>query len=701
MMLTISFYNLIEIEPVLYFARIFLPKEEKISLNKCNYIKGGFKMKRRLITMLCLCTLLVSGLAGCQSSKDPVETLNEDVTVENNTNSIAKEAPELVAKVAAGTLPPLEERLPVEADIMVENMESIGTYGGKLTSYFKGKGSQWDYGKMTEEPLFRFKNDGTIEPNVAKGYDVNADATEFIIYLREGMKWSDGVEFTAEDVVFFYDHMCVPETFGKSLWDCFYSVNPVTTERTPATAEKVDDYTVKFTFADPKPTFLENVAINAKWLFAPKHFYEQILPEFIGDEAAEQKAKEMGYSDVAAMGLETGYYYWNIIGRPTLRPWVTKNDPDSDLFVMERNPYYWKVDKEGKQLPYIDELNFIKTSDEQQNLLMVLSGDVDLALVKYSDITTLVDHMGTGGYVLTEWVSTAWSGVGAAFQLNQTVRESDGSLGKKSQLYQDIRFREALSIAVDRKEITNIVSDGFAKPTQASPPEGGMGYSKEWAEKWTEYDPKAAEALLVDIGMVKGNDGYYKFEDGSDFVLNIQTSAEESAVDKTAELVIKYWDEIGIKTTYRHYDRSLLEDMLKAGKHEALLAPISPMSSINPALRPDTIIPIKNYSAWYGDFGTWYATEGKEGVEPTGDVKEILNLYDKIRTSTTSKEVETYSAQILELHKKNIWEIGFMSDTPVLIAKNEMLKNFPDVAVYCDEFRGLGIAHLQKAYFAK
>ena len=195
------------------------------------------------------------------------------------------EAPMLETLVQSGALPPVEERMPVASEILVVDVEKeIGQYGGTWNNVWKGVDDKWAPGKMTEEPLFRFKADGSgIEPNVAKGYDVSEDARVYTIYLREGMRWSDGVPFTVEDVLFYWEHMLKQETFGKQVYDCYYSVDPETGDRALCEIEKVDDYTFRVTHKYPSALFLERVAIDNKWFFAPKHYPETILAEFIGD----------------------------------------------------------------------------------------------------------------------------------------------------------------------------------------------------------------------------------------------------------------------------------------------------------------------------------------------------------------------------------------------------------------------------------
>jgi peptide/nickel transport system substrate-binding protein len=609
------------------------------------------------------------------------------------------EPEEFKALVEAGKLPELEKRLPAADDVMVEYMESTGNYGGELNFTFNGKSSQWYYGKITEEALFRFKTDGTVEPNVAKGYDVNDDATVYTIYLREGMKWSDGEPFTADDVIFFYYEMCVEETFGKSLWDCFKVTDPDGNDSI-AKFEKVDDYTFTVTFEYSKPTFLENLAINGKWCFAPAHWYKEILPKFIGEEAANAKAKEMGYSDAVAMGKETGYYYWNVPGRPTLRPWVVfedveHNDCDGEYFVMRRNPYYWKVDEKGQQLPYINELRFLRVSDPQQTLLKILDGTVNIFAVSYTDYDVLTANMDKGGYEFVEWSSVSWADLVSQLHLNQTVKDL-----KKRELFQNPDFRQALSIAVDREEYAALISDGFADGRQAAPSKGAMGYSEEWATKWTEYNPEKAKELLESCGLVKGSDGYYDFKDGTDFVLNLQTFTDSGA-DSSAEILMKYYNDVGIQTTYKPVDRSVLDNMTTSNDHEAVLAPVSSATSVSIILRPDTLVPVRNYTPWYGAVGNWYASKGAEGVEPTGDLKKLCELYDELKGAMNAKEQEEIALKMLRLHEDNIWVIGYMESLPVLIAKDKNIRNFPENSIFCDEFRDFGIAHYQCLYFAQ
>jgi peptide/nickel transport system substrate-binding protein len=611
--------------------------------------------------------------------------------------SVQKEASMLASKAVAGQLPSLEQRLPAAGDVMVETMNSSGAYGDHLTFLFNGRTDQWYYGMITEEPLFRFTMQGTVEPNVAKGFTVNANSTEYTIQLRRGMKWSDGVPFTADDCIFFYEKMILPRSFGNAIYNCYYSTNPTTKERTLCTMEKVNDYEFKVKFKDPSPNFLELVAIDTKWMFAPAHYYKKLLPEFIGEAAAAAKAKEMGFADVAALGRQTGYYHWNIFDRPQLRPWKITNDPDSDLMIMERNPYYWKVDAEGRQLPYMDRLHFVRISDPNQVILKVMAGEADVAGVSYVNIAALKQNEKQGHYRLLTWDNLNWTGPGNLI-FNQSSEDP-----KLRALFANREFRHAISISADRKEMSALVSDGWTVPKQTSPSEGGMGYTKAWAEKWTEYNPQEAKRLLEqNVGLKMGADGYYTFTDGSRLLLEILSSDNSAEAARAAELLTeKYLKNIGIRAVFSLRDRAYIDEQTRANKVNVVMNSNYGINTINISLRPDSAVPVRNnFSPWYGAFGTWFATNGESGEAPAGEILRLINLYREMSAASTKAEINRIALQMLKIHEDNIWQVGFLSATPTLYAVNDKLKNFLERGLQCDEFRNLGLAHPAIWYLA-
>ncbi|WP_028563244.1 ABC transporter substrate-binding protein [Paenibacillus pinihumi] len=647
------------------------------------------KRNKSFILLLVIMALV---MAACSNNAAPKEAEkpkdNTDKPVETAQSDV-KEAPMLTALVTAGTLPKLEERMPVQSDIMVQEVvDEIGTYGGDWKMPWTGPGDKWGVGMATEEALFRFNKTGDkVEPNVAKGYEVNDDSTVFTIHLREGMKWSDGVPFTADDVLFYWEHMLTKETFGKKIYDAYYSVDPATGNKALAEVKKVNDYTFTVTHKYPNVQFLERVAIDNKWFFAPAHFHKTILPELVGDAKTLEITKQWGYEDPKVFLVETGYYDWIHYQIPTIRAWVPKNDPNSDQFIYERNPYYWKTDAEGKQLPYMDRIVMTKIQDPSQKLLGTLSGDYNLVTFDSKDFTVLKENEKKGDFRVIPWTQPTWSSAGV--QLNQTT--PDPNLRK---LFQDIRFREALSIGVDRVEISEIVTNGLADPIQASVPEGVIGYQEGWAKQWAEYDPERANQILDELGLTKRDKNNFRiFADGSDLTLDIVEGSPDNAA--FLELLKKYYENLGLKLNVKVVDSGTQFDLKYANK---IPMHTENISVANVAFRPDTLVPLRVITPWFGHYGLYSSSGGKEGEKPEGDVALILQLWDKVKASKSVDEINQYSNEIVKLHMKNQWVIGYAGPTPVLITASNSVRNVPSNLVWADEYRTLGHGHPSQFY---
>ncbi|MBR6537025.1 MAG: hypothetical protein IKT67_07465 [Lachnospiraceae bacterium] len=318
------------------------------------------------------------------------------------------EAVMLQQAVEARILPAVERRLPKAEDVVIVENGTLGVYGAEVQ--FATVNADTLTGALVSEGLFYYAEDGTIAPNIAKSYTVNSDFTNYTIYLREGLRWSDGVLFTADDCVFFYEEMCLPETFGEDLWQCFTVTNGSKKER--AVMKKLDAYSFEVTFPVSKPEFLNELLVQGGICFAPEHYHVNLLPEYMGEDAAKAKAKDMGYADTAEMLRETVVSAWNTPGVPTLNSYVLSteegmSDVKGNYYEFVRNPYYWKIDAAGKQLPYMDRLGFTRISDESQKMLLTTEGFLSVSLLTAEQVPEAQSGAERGEYRVITWTDSS------------------------------------------------------------------------------------------------------------------------------------------------------------------------------------------------------------------------------------------------------------------------------------------------------
>ena len=652
------------------------------------------KKFNKWLSLLLVVVMCVGILAGCVKTP-PVATTTGNAEQPNGSTPVASTpAPTNPVDIqeytqspyiteVMGITVPVEDRLPVAEDIMVENAGylEVGVYGGELKR--TASGGNWDNGKPIEEGLFRFTTQGTIEPNVAKGYDVNEDATVYTIYLREGMRWSDGEPFTAEDCVWFYNAICLNKIDSKGVRNCHKDANG-----DPAVVEKVDDYTFTVTFGTSKYDFIEALTVDLKWHYAPKHIFEKFVDAAIAGDNETALAEALAitgreYKDAADAGKKLLYYFWNEPGVPTLNPYVLsteegKNNVQGEYYEFVRNPYYWKTDVVGQQLPYIDKIVGVTVSNVDQELMLLLDGTVDFQTVSMDSIETI---LAAGNINVYEWSGADWGDVGTQMHFNLGIADE-----KLNALFNNAAFREAMSICVDRDVVAGLYGSGWLEGGQAAPQKGALGYSEEWASKWTEYDKEKAKTLLESCGLVMGSDGFYDFADGTDFVLNI-TSVADSGAAETYKILEPYYTAVGIKTTFKDADRSVIDNDLLAGTIECMLYPVTGIGDISIALKPNSMIP------GFATNVAWYGTMTKETA--TGDLLKLIELKEQLDKTSDAAEREAICLQMLQLHEKNQWTIAYVAASTTFHAVNERIHNFLADGVWSDIYRDLGIAHCQ------
>lgn len=572
------------------------------------------------------------------------------------------EAPMLRQRVAAGELPPVAQRLP-EEPLVVEVLEGIGQYGGVI-SYARNPNSP-KY--QTHRMLYEFYNTYTtpyrdkILPNVMKGWQINEDASTFRFFMRNGMKWSDGQPFTADDVLFWYQDIILNDDLTPS------KPGALTVGGELGKVTKIDDYTVEFSFAAANGVFLESLGRWRPEPYAPGHHLKQYHPAYTSQETIAELMKDEGYDRWSDFFVEkvggTGASRVPPPEAPSISAWVALNKAEDTTQVLERNPYYWKVDTAGNQLPYVDRIE-TPMFDQEAWILKILAGELTYAAGGHiggiTNLPTIMQRRDSGNYRVVQ--STLPAGSYGTIFLNYS--HEDPFL---KELFNDHRFRVALSIGIDREVISDLVFRGQAVASQPSPGGGPPYYGDTPIFKvHTEHDSDRANVLLDEIGLTtRDGEGFRLRPDGSELSLvNLVSNSAQFTVDM-AELYKTHWKEIGIKVINKPIGGRLWGTQKRAGEFDIATnwnwVGGRPMNFFQ---RGDIFPAYVSWStapAW----ATWLVTMGAEGEEPPAGVKRLRELYEEgLKTVDEEKSLQLVN-EAFKISSENVWRIGVLTEPAV------------------------------------
>lgn len=478
------------------------------------------------------------------------------------------EAPMLAERVASGELPPLDERLP-DTVLVMKTLGGIGEYGGTLQYSSFNTDQDWHFRHLSILNLIETPASSAydalstvlgapMQPGVLESFSMSPDGYVFNARIREGMKWSDGVPVTTADITFaiedvFRNEELFPTSKAWLRWGG---------EQTKY--EALDDYSFRFTFAKPFGIFMESElklwpAIYTRIMY-PAHYLKKYHRDYASeaDLLAEMEALEYTSLDEWPEFFNTktdifGVDYFQLDNGeefPTLRPYNPVEDLGNGSFLYARNPYYPVVDEAGNQLPYIDYLQRTYVSDEEVLNMSIISGQTDMQTytLTIDNYPLYKEHEADGNY--TAMPLNAWQDQIILFIFN--MYPDDESL---REVYGDVRFRRAMSVALNRETMTEALYLGLGRPAQVAPRPGTPFYEEGMEEAWAQYDPDLAKKLLDEMGMTdRDGNGWRERPDGTPFTMNYEYFVITGASTPASELAQRYWQEVGVKVDVKQID---------------------------------------------------------------------------------------------------------------------------------------------------
>lgn len=534
--------------------------------------------------------------------------------------------------------------------LVVTPTDRAGTQGGDWNHALVGGGSlSMIVRYQGYEPQLRFDPKWTgLIPNVSEGYEVNEDSTEYTFHLRKGHKWSDGEPYTTEDVRFWYEDLFLDPDLQVNNGQSFWTVNGEVGKLTI-----VDEQTFKVTFVAPNGFFAHQLAWaeNDKTVMTPAHYLKQFHKKYNPD--VDKLAKERGFESwVALMQRENGLAETNIFyqnsNRPTLDAWTFTSAPGehTERAIAERNPYYFKVDTEGTQLPYFDRIVYQMVSDPEVLLLKTLQGEIDM-MDQYIGTPTnkpvLFDAQDSGNFHFYTLKESAANVMVFMLNLNHTDPV-------KNALFNTREFREALSVAVDRQALIDAVFVGQGAPAQPSILEGDPLYNERLAKQHTEYDPDKANEILDTLVPDRDGDGYRLDAEGRRLSIIFEIDQVRTTFLDMFELAIPMFQEVGIDAQIRTMDRSLWETRVRNGRdYDGTAHQFGANAGLAAMLDARYFVPFNGNAMYAPGWALYYSDpENPDAVEPPAEVKTQQDLYKQLLATGNPAKQNEIMAQILE-----------------------------------------------------
>ncbi len=570
------------------------------------------------------------------------------------------------------SLPPVEQRLP-DDPVVIAPYDSIGRYGGTARVIDEDVPMF-----CSQEGLFTIAPDHkTILPNLAESYEYSADGLQLTVRLRRGLKWSDGQPLTAADFLF--------ATNDLHLNTAFQPITPP--ELIGLALHAVDRWTLVYTFPQPSPFFINNMAQLPELYMAPRHYLQQFHPRYTDEAIIAERLEKMGFLNwqtFIAAALQQRRIP-ELVNKPTMRAFMpVEFTPSHSRY--ERNPYYFKIDPTGQQLPYVDAIEAEDVGDTAVAVAKASTGQLDFAGFRLptQDIPLLKLGEKSSGIQVKIW--RRLHGSDLAIQAN--LNHPDPRLRT---LFQDVRFRRALSLAIDRDEMNEIIYFGRGVPRQVTVIPESDYFEPAFAIAYTQYDPVTANGLLDEVGLADiDGDGMRELPDGSKFIPTVEYVDTETPKQISMELVASYWNAVGIDVRPRLIDRGLQLARARSNEFVMTLWHADRTTDILFPGNPDFWVPRKIAAslAMWSEWSRWYLTKGVRGERPPPDIIELQRLADEFSTTMDPVRRLRLGKQILAANADQLWTIGTVGLAPQPVVVSERLKNVADEGLWGWDIRG-------------
>ena len=585
------------------------------------------------------------------------------------------ETPSLAPMVAEKKLPPVEKRLPEEP--LVVKIEgdgrTIGKHGGTLNQLM---GRATDVKRMAAfgyARLVGYDRNYKLAPDILKSFEVKEER-EFTFVLRKGHKWSDGAPFTAEDIRYWWEDMVLNPELSSSGPPAEMLVDGKAPE-----FKIIDPQTVRFTWHKPNPYFLHSIAgATPLYIYRPSHYLKKFHKKHAKADKLEQEVTKRKRRDWVDLHFNRDRIYrLDNPDYPTLDPWVNTTPPPADRYLFERNPYYHRVDEQGRQLPYIDRVA-ITIANPRLIPPRAGIGEVELQArgLQFNNYT-LLKRGESRGFDVRLWRSTK----GAQLALYPNFNTSDPAWRA---LMADVRFRRALSLSIDRKEINQAIYYGLARQSNNTVLPDSPLYKPEYQSAWAQFDLKAANQLLDELGLTKRDSrGVRLLADGRSLDIIVETAGEETEHTDVLQLVRDSWAQAGIALFPKPMTRELLRRRATSG--QTLISVFGGLDNGIPTAEfaPTELVPSIEEQLQWPLWGLNVISGGKQG-QPVDhpEVKKLLQLNQAwVEAETREKKAAAWHA-ILSLSADQVFTIGIVNAVPQPIVISKRLRNVPQKALY-------------------